>query len=54
MTMKNFTVELTGQVREVYTVQAETAEEAEENWFNGVLEISEAFDMGDAFATEDV
>lgn len=33
--MKTWTVECTGNVRELYSVEAETAEEAMANWASG-------------------
>jgi hypothetical protein len=43
--MKTFLVEMHGDVREVYSVEAETAEEAQENWADGHLVNSEAQGM---------
>jgi hypothetical protein len=42
----NYLVELRGEVREVYTVEADSEEEAREIWADGILEISEAYGMG--------
>ena len=40
--MKEFMVEMHGDVREIYVVTAETAEEAAENWSSGHLYLSES------------
>jgi hypothetical protein len=40
--MPEWRVECTGEVREVYIVEAETKEVAMANWSSGTLEISEA------------
>lgn len=39
--MPEFIVELHGEVRELYQVTAETAEEAAQNWFHGELYLTE-------------
>ena len=40
-----YTVELRGDVREVYDVEASSADEARANWYNGILRVSEAEGM---------
>jgi hypothetical protein len=40
--MKTFRVECTGNVREVYLVEAETAEQAMANWADGVCIVQES------------
>lgn len=42
MTARWWRVECTGDVREVYSVLAETEEEAMAGWAGGTLEVSEA------------
>lgn len=42
---KQYTVELHGEVREVYTVNAKSEEDARANWTKGHLFISEASGM---------
>lgn len=42
--MAHFTVVYEGRVREVYSVEAESAEEAHEKWSDTEPEISEAID----------
>jgi hypothetical protein len=39
--MPRFTVEMHGDVRELYEVEADTADEAAENWASGDLYLSE-------------
>lgn len=43
--MTSYRVELTGEYREVYIVEADSADEARDNWMNGDLLIGEAFGM---------
>lgn len=43
--MPDYIVELRGDVRELYTVTADSAEEARENWMSGSLFSSEASGM---------
>jgi hypothetical protein len=43
--MTQYLVELRGDVREVYSIEAESADEAAANWHTGHLEISEASGM---------
>lgn len=50
---KAFRVEMTGEVREVYRVMAETAEEAEDLWMDGKLVLSESMGMELAEVTEE-
>ena len=42
---KLFTVEMHGDVRELYEVEAETEQEARERWSDGTLVLSEAYGM---------
>ena len=48
-----WTVELRGECREVYVVDADTENEARENWFNGFHQITEAFGMEVESVTRD-
>jgi hypothetical protein len=43
--MSEWIVEMRGDVRELYSVTADTREEAEANWHNGSLVVSEASSM---------
>jgi hypothetical protein len=40
-----YLVELRGESREVYYVEADSAEEARKNWMHGSLQVSEAYGM---------
>ena len=51
--MKEFMVEMHGDVREIYVVQAETAEEAAENWATGDMYLSESSSLELYSVTED-
>lgn len=51
--MPDYLVELTGDVREVYAVTADSPEEAQENWMDGHLVISEAQGMSVYSVRED-
>jgi hypothetical protein len=51
--MAEFTVELHGEVRELYAVTAETEEEARENWMDGHMYLSESSSMEIYSVTED-
>lgn len=44
--MSQYLVELSGEVREVYVVEADSSEEAEANWMNGFLQVQESSGMG--------
>ena len=41
--MTQYSVEMRGEGREVYIVEAESAEEARANWFDGFLQVSEIY-----------
>lgn len=43
--MTTYLVELRGEVREVYTVEADSPEDARENWDKGDLYVSESSSM---------
>lgn len=43
--MRDYEIEMHGDVREVYLVQAESEEQARENWSEGHLVLSEATSM---------
>lgn len=43
--MKQYLVELRGECREVYVVDAESEQEARDNWMNGHHQITEAEGM---------
>jgi hypothetical protein len=43
--MKTYLVEMHGESREVYYVQAETEEDARENWMEGDLMVQESSSM---------
>ena len=51
--MPDYLVELTGECREVYAVEAESAEEARANWMDGHLVNSEAMGMSVHSVRED-
>lgn len=51
--MPDYLVELTGDLREVYAVEAASAEEARENWMDGHLVNSEAQGMSVYSVRED-
>ena len=51
--MSTYRVELTGEAREVYYVEAEDAEDAAQNWSQGDHELTEAFGMEVTSVTED-
>lgn len=51
--MPQFMVELHGEVRELYLVEADTAEEAEERWSESPLYLSEASGMEIYSVTEE-
>ena len=51
--MPYYLVELTGDCREVYSVEAKSAEEARENWIDGHLVNSEAMGMSVYSVRED-
>lgn len=46
--MKRYEVELTGQAREVYSVEAVSPEDAVARWMDGDLVVSESSGMGEA------
>lgn len=50
--MSIYIVEMHGEVRELYEVEAESAEEARENWADGTLVLSEAYGMDFYSVTE--
>jgi hypothetical protein len=39
-------VELRGESREVYYIEAENEDDARENWWKGTLDVSECYGMG--------
>lgn len=43
--MAQYLVELTGDCREVYVVEADSEQEARENWVNGWHQVTEAQGM---------
>ncbi len=51
--MKTYRVELCGESREFYAVEAESPEDARENWHNGRLYLSECYGMDVASVEED-
>lgn len=51
--MPHYLVELTGDVREVYAVEADSAEDARANWIDGDLVNSEAQGMSVYSVRED-
>lgn len=42
---RTFAVELVGESREVYFVEAETEQEARDSWMDGILQIQESSGM---------
>lgn len=44
--MPHYVVEMHGEVRELYSVEADTEEEATANWSDGDMFLSEAQGMG--------
>ncbi len=52
MSKKWWTVEMRGECRELYAVEAETPEEARERWMDGRLTLSEASSM-DVYAVRE-
>jgi hypothetical protein len=51
--MANWTVECTGEVRELYTVEADTREEAMANWASGDCFLQESHSVEPISATKD-
>jgi hypothetical protein len=51
--MPNYLVELNGESREVYAVEAESAESARDLWSSGELVVSEAYGMDVVVVRED-
>lgn len=43
--LRQYVVELTGDCREVYIVEAQSEQEARENWMNGHHQVTEAYNM---------
>lgn len=43
--MKTYRVELRGESREIYYVEAESEDDARENWYTGELAVSECYGM---------
>lgn len=51
--MSEWMVECHGDAREVYCVEAETEQEAMDNWASGFLQVSEASSMESVSAVKD-
>lgn len=51
--MAQYLVELRGEAREVYVVEAESEDDARENWQQGTLDLTECYGMGVESVRED-
>lgn len=51
--MALYRVELRGESREVYYVDADSPDDARENWHTGQLDVSECYGMGVESVTEE-